>query len=173
MPFYIYSLTIHSVQFAIGQCSQVFFCTKAVNLFTRFHCLIYAITHIVYQFIPQALHRYPECLSFGIYFPDGIGASFPMNLSDDCIFHIPGNLTQQSFCSIVHICCTHDHLFFSVEHLPAREPIFYFLPAIPFRTGLCKAFRKNTASEARMIFVETRKGPALLNPYRHGTNFAG
>ncbi len=87
-----------------------------------------------------------------------------MNLSDDYIFHIPGNLTQQSFCSIVHICCTHDHLFFSVEHLPAREPIFYFLPAIPFRAGLCKALRKNTASEARMIFAETRKGSALLNP---------
>ena len=36
---------------------------------------------------------YPEYLSFGIYFPDGIGTSFPMNLSDDYIFHIPGNLT--------------------------------------------------------------------------------
>ncbi|WP_300939469.1 hypothetical protein [Bacteroides acidifaciens] len=64
-------------------------------------------------------------------------------------------------------------IFFSVEHLPAREPIFYFLPAIPFRAGLCKAFRENTESEARMIFAETREGLALLNPYRHGTNFAG
>jgi hypothetical protein len=62
---------------------------------------------------------------------------------------------------------------FSVKHLPAREPIFYFLPAKPFRAGLCKAFRENTASEARMIFAETRKGLALLNPFRHGTNFAG
>jgi len=63
--------------------------------------------------------------------------------------------------------------FFSVEHLPARKPIFYFLPASLSRAGLCKAFRKNTASEARMILAETREGLALLNPYRHGTNFAG
>ena len=39
--------------------------------------------------------------------------------------------------------------------------------------GLCKAFRKNTASGARKIFAETREGPALLNPDRHGTTFAG
>jgi len=36
-----------------------------------------------------------------------------------------------------------------------------------------RILRKNTASEARMIFAETREGLALLNPYRHGTNFAG
>jgi hypothetical protein len=53
---------------------------------------------------------------------------------------------------------------FSVKHLPVREPIFYFLPAKQSRAGLCKAFRKNTASAARKIFAETRKGPALLNP---------
>lgn len=32
---------------------------------------------------------------------------------------------------------------------------------------------KNTASGARKIFPETRKGLALLNPGGHGTTFAG
>lgn len=77
------------------------------------------------------------------------------------------------FADIDYSCSTHNHLLFSVKHLPAREPIFYFLPASLSRAGLCKAFRKNTASGARKIFAETRKGPALLNPDRHGTNFAG
>lgn len=36
-----------------------------------------------------------------------------------------------------------------------------------------RIFRKNTASVARKIFAETRKGLALLNPVWHGTTFAG
>ena len=44
------------------------------------------------------------------------------------------------------------------------EPRFYFLPAPPFRAGLRKAFGKNTASAARMIFPRNPKGPALHNP---------
>ncbi|KDS13748.1 hypothetical protein M089_5552 [Bacteroides ovatus str. 3725 D9 iii] len=47
------------------------------------------------------------------------------------------------------------------------------MPASLSRAGLCKAFRKNTASGARKIFAETRKGSALLNPDRHGATFAG
>ena len=55
-------------------------------------------------------------------------------------------------------------IHFLVKRPPAREPVFYFLPATPSRAGLCKAFGKNTASGARKIFAETRKAPALLNP---------
>jgi len=109
MSFFIYSLTIHSVQFGIGQRTQFFFGTVTVNLFARFHCLIYSVTHIVYQFIPQTLHGYPEYLFFGIYFSDWIGASFPMDLSDDYI--IPITLNQMSFSGVAYSCSIHNHLF--------------------------------------------------------------
>ena len=94
-----------------------------------------------------------------------------INTHAHCVQIVSDNNLMEFFhrCEVASAHAIH----FLVKRPPAREPIFYLLPATPSRAGLCKAFRKNTASAARKIFQETRKGPGLAQSCGHGTTFAG
>jgi len=123
-------------------------------------------TQTMIKIFPVTVKRAASCHCY--FQPERISEITILTMSCSAYVHVTSFLAD-----IYNSCFDHNHLFILLNISPVREPIFYFLPAIPFRAGLCKAFRENTASGARKIFSETRKGPALLNPDRHGTNFAG